>query len=77
MAFVKNMERYTNQNRVSKHKDAETIYFSTEINGEKIFQLSTLGSSTREVKGAVSQTLQFDKNSAIELIEILKKEFEL
>ena len=58
-----------------KQSAADTTYSSAVIGGERIFQIQTYGSPTRKAKGEVSQVMQFDKDRAVELIEILKKEF--
>lgn len=63
------------QRNFNKQNPGETTFSTGMFNGEKIFQIQTYGSSTRQLKGKVSQTLQFNKQQAIELIEILKIEF--
>lgn len=50
----------------------ETTYSLTVAGGEKLFQIQTYGP-----KGGACQTIQFDKQRALELIDILKKEFDL
>ncbi|MDR3364077.1 MAG: methionyl-tRNA formyltransferase [Clostridiales Family XIII bacterium] len=64
-----------NNYRVQDPVDAS---YSTFIeNGDKLFQIVTYGSSTREVKGVVSQSIRFDKAMAKQLVELLTKEFSL
>lgn len=41
-----------------------------------VLQLSTYGSEEREIPGKTSQTLQFPRESAEQLFQILKEEFE-
>ena len=70
------VEKWDKENRNFRKQDVrETSYSTTEICGEKLFQIQTYGSegSTSGTK----QTLQFDKKRAAELIEILEKEFNL
>jgi hypothetical protein len=43
--------------------------------GEKILQLDTHGSSTRQIIGKVSQTLQFDEAGAKQLLVVVKRAF--
>ena len=62
---------------IRKQSAGEASYSVTMLNGEKIFQIQTYGSPDRQVKGMVSQTIQFGKEQAIELIDILQKEFNL
>ena len=60
-----------------KQASGEATYSTAVLGGEKIFQIQTYGSSDRQMKGVVSQTIQFGRDQAIELIQILKKEFAL
>ena len=53
----------------------ETTYSSTIVGGEKLFQIQTYGAEGST--GSAKQTIQFDKQRALELIDILKKEFNL
>lgn len=45
--------------------------------GERYFQVDTFGSEDRKIPNKVSQSLQIDRETAIELIEILKREFKI
>jgi len=56
---------------------AETTYSTNIIGNKKLFQITTYGSESRAKKGDASQLIQFDKDKAIELIEILKSEFNI
>ena len=70
------VEIWEKENRNFRKQDVrETSYSTTEIYGEKLFQIQTYGAegSTASAK----QTIQFDKKRAAELIEILKDEFDL
>lgn len=61
----------------SKISDVECIYTVGEVEGEKYVTLSTLGSSARQNGGRASQVLHIDKKSAVEIIKILKFEFQI
>ena len=50
-------------------------YMIHEESGKKILQLNTYGSADRDVPGKLSQTLQFDEDSAAQLAGLLAKEF--
>lgn len=50
-------------------------YSSTVVGGEKLFQIQTYGAEGST--GSAKQTIQFDKQRTLELIDILKKEFNL
>ena len=52
-------------------------YSVFDINGEKYFQIDTYGSPDRKILGKISQTIQFDKDVAKKIIEILSKEFNI
>lgn len=56
-----------------KQEVRETTYSITIVDNEKLFQIQTYGleGSTAGAK----QTIQFNKQRAMELIEILKREF--
>jgi hypothetical protein len=47
----------------------------SENSGKKVLQLNTYGSDEREIQGKLSQTLQFDENTARALHFILEQEF--
>lgn len=52
---------------------ARSEYFSAEIEGKRFFQLGTFG----EKGDSEGQTIRFDRDAAIFLIDILIKEFDL
>ena len=62
-------------------KDRNTIhtkvYTAFEADGQKYFQIDTYGKSGREMPEKISQSIQFDKDSAQFLVELLRKEFDL
>ena len=60
-----------------KQAAGEATYSVAIIGCEKIFQIQTYGSPERQAKGVASQTIQFDKKQAAELVAILQKEFNL
>ena len=63
---------------VSKRiSEVECVYNSGIVDGEKYLSLSTYGSNTRENKGSASQVLHIDKKCAMEIIELLKAEFNI
>lgn len=61
----------------SRISDVECVYNVGEVEGKKYVSLSTFGSSTRKNGGSASQVLHFDKESAEEIIKILKNEFQV
>lgn len=74
MAKIKEFIKGTG-NVSTRISEAECIYNTGIINGEKYVSFSTFGSSTRQNGGSASQVLHIDKESAKEIIKILSKEF--
>lgn len=74
---------FENSNRVDKerntiHREVKSSYTSfTDESGGKYFQIDTYGSSNRKIYGKISQSFQLDKKAAIELVNILKREFDI
>ena len=66
------VDKWEKENRNFRKQDVrETTYSSTVVGGEKLFQIQTYGAEGST--GSAKQTIQFDKQRALELIEILKK----
>ena len=63
--------------RTKIHEPVKATYTIFHDCSGTVFQIDTYGSADRECTGKVSQTIQFDKKSAIMLIEKLKKTFDL
>lgn len=63
--------------RPSLQKEAEAKYATYSIDGKGFVQINTYGSVDREIPGKVSQVLQFDRDSAEQLIAIFRKTFQL
>lgn len=73
MALIKSIEKENKNFR--KQEAVETTYCTGMINGEMLFQLNMYGSNYRQDTGKVSQVVQIDKDSAKELIRLLKATF--
>lgn len=58
-----------------KQEVRETTYSVTIVGNEKLFQIQTYG--TEGSTASAKQTIQFDRERAVELVEILKREFGL
>ncbi|MDR0910647.1 MAG: hypothetical protein LBM77_12890 [Spirochaetaceae bacterium] len=52
-------------------------YSTFIVDGEKYFQLDTYGTKDRQIVGQSSQKVQFSKQTAEKLIDILQHEFKL
>ena len=72
-----NSIRRVEKEKTSVHEKVDTVYSVFEVNGEKYVQIETLGKAGREIPGKVSQVIQFDKNTAILITDLLKREFNL
>ncbi|WP_300013126.1 hypothetical protein [uncultured Roseobacter sp.] len=75
MAFVKRIERDDREITALHPTQLICRYIVSERNGKRLIQLNTHGSDDRDTPGKLSQTLQFDEQSAAELYQVLKREF--
>ena len=76
MALIKKGHiKQLEKDRIYIHKTTEATYSVFTDGGEKFFQIDTYGSEGRQLKDKVSQSIQFDKESALELVGILINEF--
>ena len=55
------------------HNDVEATYTSFISNEKRYFQIDTYGAYNRQNKGIASQSIQFDRETAKFLCELLKK----
>jgi hypothetical protein len=75
MALVTRIRRIPKErNSVHKATECSVSIFSDEA-GSRYMQLDTFGSSARTLKGKVSQSLQFDRNAALQLKAIIEEAF--
>ena len=75
MALVKELKPMTKE-RYDLHAPVECRFcVFTDERGDRILQLDTYGSRTRKIPGKVSQSLQFNADSARQLLQIIQKEF--
>lgn len=62
--------------RPSLHREIQASVAVFESDGKKVVQIDSYGRSDRMNPGKISQTLQFDEQSARQLLSILRREFE-
>ena len=62
--------------RNTVHDKVHTTYTVFEMDGETYVQLDTYGRIDRETPGKSSQTIQFDRETAEFLVNLLKNEFD-
>lgn len=75
MALVINLKKGA-KDRDSIHKQTECTYFIVHNKtNDKFLQLDTYGSADRELKGKLSQSIQFSPEAIKQLKELLAKEF--
>lgn len=65
------------KNRNVIHDKVFCTYTAFENMGKKYVQLDTYGRTEREMPEKISQSLQFNKESAKFLVDLLVKEFDL
>lgn len=66
-----------NKERNMVHESIEATYCVFSKGENKYFQIDTYGSAGRQLKSKISQSIQVDREMAIELIELMKKEFNI
>lgn len=59
------------------HENVACTYNIFNDNGTKLIQFDTYGSKSRAIKDKISQSIQFDKETAKFIVSILSKEFNL
>ncbi len=64
--------RKLNKDKYVVQEEVESTYSVFEKDGKEYFQIETYGRNSRKLKGKPSQIIQMDKESAEELIKILK-----
>jgi hypothetical protein len=75
MALVRKIEK-AELERTGVHGPADCTYSAFSEGGHRYLQLDTYGSESRKLKGKKSQTIQLNAEAALQLIEILRHEFQ-
>ena len=70
---IKKIEKERN----TVHSKVDATYTVFKDGDEKFIQVDTYGSSNREIKGKISQSIQFDRETAKYLLEIFIEEYGL
>lgn len=73
---INKIEKLT-KDRNTIHDKVYTTYFSFDSYGTHYVQIDTYGRSDRELPGKISQSIQFDKETAAYIVNLLKREFDL
>ena len=73
----KNAFQRVDKNRNTIHKPVPAVYTIFSEDNETYFQVDTYGSVDRITPEKVSQSLQINKEMAIVLVDLLRKEFNL
>lgn len=74
---IKELKKMYKQRNSIHEKVKATYCILNDSTGEKYFQIDTYGKSDREHKDKISQSFQLNRESAIDLIKLLKKEFDI
>ncbi len=67
----------TDKERNYVHKNVQATYTVFEVEGKKYFQIDTFGREERKIPGKTSQSIQFDRETAEYLLDLLKREFNI
>ena len=73
---INKIEKLT-KDRNTIHEKLYTTYSSFDSYGTHYVQIDTYGRSDRELPGKISQSIQFDKETAAYIVNLLKREFDL
>ena len=65
------------KDRVSVHTKVTTTYSVFDVNSENYVQIDTYGKNDRAIPEKISQSIQFDRESAKFFVKLLINEFEL
>jgi hypothetical protein len=78
MALVtKKRTRKTIKDKTKIHDKVDATYFTfIDMDGNKFFQIDTYGREERAIPNKISQSFQIDRETALYLIELFKKEFQ-
>lgn len=74
MALVRQIQEL-NRGRGRVHNEIDCTCSIFEEGGHAYIQLDTYGSNTREIPGKVSQSMQFDRAGALQLIRLIERAF--
>lgn len=77
MAIIEEFIKDDNRSIGKRITKTSCIYNSDYIGGEKIVVFNTIGSRERKYRVKASQTLHFDRESAKEMVRILKEGLDL
>lgn len=72
---IKKITKINKKTRIQTETDC--TYHTFEEDREKYIQFDTYGTLNRKSESKSSQTIQFDRDTAKYIIEILKREFNL
>jgi hypothetical protein len=75
MAMVTSLERDDRDFKSAHPTKLVAKYLVAKKSGMRVLQINTYGSNDRDVPGKLSQTLQFNEQSARELFDVLQREF--
>ena len=65
------------KDRTGLHEPTEAQYLAFDTAAGRILQIDTIGSRQRKEVGKMSQSIQLDRQTAGELLAILRETFEL
>ena len=75
MARIAGFQKVTSDRHRLHKTEVECGYAVIDVGGQHYLQLETYGSSDRQIPGKISQTLQRDKERALELRRLIELAF--
>lgn len=75
MALIRKLEEGASNIQPHRSQVDATYQMLTNAKGEPLLHLATYGSDNRKSEPKVSQTIQLDKTTALELMAIIKSAF--
>jgi len=75
MAYVTEIFKIEATGSGAAHKECACGWRVSDRHGQKVLQLDTYGAADRKIPGKVSQTLQFDRERASELLALIRQTF--
>ena len=73
--IVKERLKRIEKERNNVHQEVQATYTIFDKDGERYFQIDTYGRDDREMPEKISQSVQIDKEMALELIKLLNDAF--
>lgn len=74
MTLIRSLTHVTKE-RQSRHGESDGGWSIAKVDGVTYFQLDTYGSDDRQQESTISQSIQLDRERALQLISALRQTF--